>query len=363
MEDEINIIASVLGHFLDRNLSLRFDICTCHKCKEEMLRRLVGQFPPVFMSKRDPRYRDSEREFIRRYLQDIFISINKVIGDVSENLPHPPEEDKERSLENLITKIRDDRGVDFSGYRRPILKRRIALRLLANKVHSYSEYLTVLAHNPQEYELLFEALTINVSEFFRDPYVWITIKDIIESTIEHNSAIGKPTVIWSAGCAHGEEPYSLAVLVREVNKNDAQVKIYATDIDPDSLKRAKEGSYDSMNTIRNVLKGYFRFDFEKYFSFRDGKYFVNDSLKELIEFKYLDLTSTDYIKDVDIILCRNVFIYFNKALQEQSVDKFYHSLKPGGYLIIGETENLVSEARLVFKPTKNHSRIYHKVDV
>jgi len=363
MDSGENLVQGVLAYFLERNLALRFDICTCHRCKAEMLKLLVASFPVIIADKNAPNYRVLERDFIKKNLADIFTAINKVIGEVSQNLPHSVEDDKEKSLENLITKIREDRGVDFSGYRRPILKRRIALRLVANKVNSYRDYLTILANNTQEYELLFEALTINVSEFFRDPYVWMTIRDLMASIITRNAAINKPTVIWSAGCAHGEEPYSLAILAREINNFKTPIKIYATDIDSDSLRRAQEGSYDSMNTIRNVLKGYFHFELEKYFSFRDGKYWVNDSLKEIVELRYLDLTSNDYIKNVDMILCRNVFIYFNKALQEQSVDKFYRSLNPNGYLIIGETENLVSEARLVFKETKNHSRVYQRIDV
>ena len=356
-----NVMEGVLSYFLDRNLGLRFDICTCEQCKALMLKKLAAAFPPVFLDSDDPQYRVMEKELSRKNLSEMFSSINRVISEVSEHPPHSSEEDKEKALDGLINRIRDDRGVDFSGYRRPILKRRIALRLMANKVNSYAEYLSVIAGNPHEYEALFEALTINVSEFFRDPYVWMTIKDIMQEIIERNVRENKPTVLWSAGCAHGEEPYSLAIIAREINNFKMPVKIYATDIDQYSLNRAREGVYDSMNTIRNVLKGFFNFNFDKYFSFRDGRYYVSDSLKELVEVKYLDLTALDYIGNVDMILCRNVFIYFDKALQEQSVDRFYRSLKPKGYLIVGETENLVPEARLVFKETKTHSRIYQKI--
>ncbi len=354
---------SVVGYFLERNLALRFDICTCSRCKNEMLQRLLVNFPVVYHDRDDPGYREVEKDLVHKHLAEMFGLINRVIGEVSHNPPHPAEEDKERALDNLIARIRDDRGVDFSGYRRAIFKRRLALRLMANKVNSYAEYLGVLAHDPHEYERLFEALTINVSEFFRDPYVWMAINDILRQTIEKNIARNEPTVIWSAGCAHGEEPYSLAILVREMGLVRPQVKIYATDIDADSLKKTAEGVYDSMNMLRNVLKGYFSVPFDKYFSFRDGRYYVSDSLKELLEVKYLDLTAPNYIANVDMILCRNVFIYFDKALQERSVDNFYRSLKNGGYLIIGETESLVSEARLVFQETKNHSRIYQKTTV
>jgi chemotaxis methyl-accepting protein methylase len=356
-----NVMEGVLSYFLERNLGLRFDICTCEKCKAEMLKKLTSAFPPAYLDSDDPQYRTLERELSRKNLSEMFAAINRTIVEVSDNPPHSSEEDKEKALDGLISRIREDRGVDFSGYRRPILKRRIALRLMANKVNSYSEYLSVIAGNPHEYEALFEALTINVSEFFRDPYVWMAIKDIIQEIIERNVQRNEPTVLWSAGCAHGEEPYSLAIMVREINNFKMPVKIYATDIDQYSLNRAKEGVYDSMNTIRNVLKGFFNFNFDKYFSFRDGRYYVCDSLKELVEIKYLDLTASAYIENVDMILCRNVFIYFDKALQEQSVDRFYRSLKPQGYLIVGETESLVPEARLVFKETKSHSRIYQKI--
>ena len=356
-----NVMEGVLSYFLDRNLALRFDICTCDRCKAEMLRKLTPVFPPVYVDSDDSRYRTIEKELSRKNLPDIFNAINRVIAEVGDNPPHGAEEDKEKALDDLINKIRDDRGVDFSGYRRSILKRRIALRLTANKVNSYVEYLSVLAKNPHEYEDLFEALTINVSEFFRDPYVWMNIKDLLEEIIGRNSAKNEPTVLWSAGCAHGEEPYSLAIIAREVDNFKTPVKIYATDIDADSLKGAKEGVYDSMNTIRNVLKGYFNFAFDKYFSFRDGRYHVSDSLKDLIEFKYLDLTASSYLENVDMILCRNVFIYFDKALQERSVDRFYRALKPGGYLIVGETETLVPEAGMVFIMVGKNRAIFQAI--
>ncbi|MCP4652128.1 MAG: protein-glutamate O-methyltransferase CheR [Candidatus Omnitrophica bacterium] len=358
-----NVLEEVFKYFLERSLALRFDICTCEKCKAAMLQCLLADFDPIYIDEDDPSYRKVEREVTQKYLQNMFSRISGAIDSVNANLPHPVEEDKEQALENLIVKIRDIRGVDFSQYRKSILKRRLALRLVANNAKSYAQYLTVLADNPGEYEKLFEALTINVSEFFRDPYVWKSVGDLLEKIVDENNERKKPVVLWSAGCARGEEPYSLAILAQEVNNRQTSLEIYGTDIDKDSLKRARGGVYDSMAALRNVLKGYFPFSFDTYFSFENGKYYVKDEIKELIEFKYLDLTSSEFINDVDIILCRNVFIYFTKPLQEQIVDRFYRSLREGGYLIIGETENLVPEARLVFKETQNHSRIYQKITV
>ncbi|MCD6583170.1 MAG: protein-glutamate O-methyltransferase CheR, partial [Candidatus Omnitrophica bacterium] len=102
---------------------------------------------------------------------------------------------------------------------------------------------------------------------------------------------------------------------------------------------------------------------EKYFVIKGDKYYIKPIIKKMVEFRYLDLIGSPYLEDVDMIICRNVFIYFTKALQEQIVDKFYHSLKEGGYLIIGKSETLVFEARLIFKEIDMYNRIYQKLAI
>ncbi len=353
-----NILEGLLKYFLDRHLNLKFDICTCEKCKKAMLSYLVNKFPPVYADDASPSYQEIERELIKKYSKEIFGAINEAIEKVSKNLPHPSDYDREREFDNLLNKIKQDRGVDFSLYHRGILKRRIALRVSATKSKSYSEYLHVLATDPKEYEKLFEVLTINVSEFFRDYSVWISIERLLKELIASYKDKGVSLNLWSAGCAKGEEAYSLAIMMREINKEGVPFKIYATDIDRDCLKEAEEGTYDYIRT-KNVKREFL----EKYFVIKGDKYYIKPIIKKMVEFRYLDLIGSPYLEDVDIITCRNVFIYFTKALQEQIVDKFYRSLKEGGYLIIGKSETLVFEARLIFKEIDMHNRIYQKLAI
>lgn len=357
MAQLVNIWEAVLSSFLERALSLRFDICTCNECRKKMMEYLLKQFPPFYVEKDAFDYKEIEKKLIKGNSQKLFFEINKVIEEVSKNPPHPSLRDREKEFEMLLKKIKEDRGVDFSSYRRRILKRRIALRLLAHKLNSYTEYLKVLARDPSEYDKLFEVLTINVSEFFRDPGVWKRLEKILREIIGKNNVQRSPIVLWSAGCAQGEEPYSLSILMHEIDKIEVPFTIYATDIDQDALKEAKLAGYGSevlKNVDENILN--------RYFKFSQGKYYLKEEVKKPVEFKYLDLTSQDTIKEVDLILCRNVFIYFTKPLQEQILNKFYYSLKKEGYLVIGKTETIMYEARLIFKEVDAENRIYQKRD-
>jgi chemotaxis protein methyltransferase CheR len=364
MKNQKNIVKGILRYFLERSLNLRFDICTCEKCKEKMLKYLLAKFPPVYVAADDSDYSDIEKDVTKKYLKQIFLELNNAINYVSKRLPHPLEEDKEKSLENLLQMIKKDRGVDFGRYRRELLKRRIAIRMVANKIKSYTEYLKILAENPHEYEKLFETLTINVSEFFRDPPVWKEIRKILTKIIQINKIKEKPVTFWSAACAKGEEPYSLAILIRELGDMGIPLKIYATDIDKESLMQGKKGVYSKevvSKAIRNTTEEGIVFDVQKYFVFKDGMYYVKDDVRNLVEFKYLDLTSSEYLNGMDMILCRNVFIYFTKPLQEQILDKFYRCLNSEGYLVTGETESLLADARTIFKEVGGRSRIYQKI--
>lgn len=364
MNGKKNIFIDISNSFLERVLSLRFDICTCSRCRGAMLKQLIAQFPPCYVDRDNPHYVEIEREYMSKHFAKLFEEVNNVIDDVSRNLPHPVEEDKEQAFDNLLRKIREDRGIDFTQYRRNILKRRIAPRLFVHHVKSYTEYLEVLARDPQEYEKMYDVLTINVTSFFRDPPVWRGIRVILREVIQECNYKKEPVRIWSAGCSSGEEPYSLAIFVRELSNIGVPLTIYATDIDRGSLEIARRGVYDSsqfMKAMNNLAKEHFIFNFRNYFDSGDGFFRAKDTLKELIDFRHLNLTSQDTINDVHIILCRNVFIYFTKPLQERIVDKFYRVLKQGGYFIIGNTETLVSEARAIFNEVDSLNRIYKKI--
>ena len=363
---KVNIFEKILYLFLEKNLALKFDICTCEKCRKKMMEYLLVKVPPCYVDEESPCYEEIYKKTISENLQRIFIEIGAAIDFVSKNMPHPLEGDKNRDFEYLLKQIKEDRGVDFSQYFKRILKRRIALRMFTLKVTSYIEYLKILVRQPNEYEKLFSVLTINVSEFFRDPPVWAGINKALSSIIKEHNINGRHINIWSAGCARGEEPYSLAMLVKGTETVNVPVIIHATDVDKECLAAAKIGAYDGLtmdkameNTVQNGCVD----NILDQFTIKELKYYIKDDVKSLVKFDYLDLTSSAYINDVDMIICRNVFIYFTRPLQERILDKFYHSFADGGYLVIGKSEILPPEVKTVFRTVDADNRIYQKLPV
>ena len=164
--------------------------------------------------------------------------------------------------------------------------------------------------------------------------------------------------MWSAGCAKGEEPYSLAILTEEINSKNP-VEIYATDIDTESIAQAYKGKYDASrvkNVPHELLRKYFEAD-------NKNNYFLKGIIREWVTFKRNDLINDVFFSGIDIIICRNVFIYFTKPLQEHILNKFYNSLRDGGYLIIGKAETIVSEAKIVFDDVDENNRVYRKKSI
>ncbi|MCM8773891.1 MAG: protein-glutamate O-methyltransferase CheR [Candidatus Omnitrophica bacterium] len=354
---KINIIGDIVSDFLERTLGLRFDICRCELCKKKMLDIVLDKFPPYLWegSKEDSEYQKKFFSLTNQYIKNIMLEIYKAVDYVSNHPPHNLEDDREKSFNQLLEKIYQDRGVDFSQYHRNILKRRIALRMQVNGIDSYTDYLKLLINYPEEYDKLFEVLTINVSEFFRDLDNWAVINSLLKDLSEKARLEKRRLKVWSAGCAYGEEPYSIAILAKELNLAEV-IEIIATDVDKSSLEVARRGEFDTYR-IKNISKELLK----KYFDSKgDGKYQLKDNIKIMVEFKYHNLIGDPYPKDMDIIFCRNVFIYFTKPLQEQILNRFYYSLRDEGYLVIGKSEVILTEAKLIFEEVSIENRLYRK---
>ena len=354
MNKQVNVFEDPVGDLINRTIGLRFDICRCDLCRSAMKEMTLDNLPVFLINPTNFKYKELTRKIASVYFKRIMEEASKAITYIGKHPPHKMDEDHEAGFHQLIERIYQDRGLDFSHYRKSILKRRVALRLRANNLNSYREYLHVLADNPDEYKKLFDVLTINVSEFFRDMPVWGEIKKLLKKIIiEEND--GSRARIWSAGCAKGEEPYSLAILTEEIGGSRG-VDIYATDIDSGSLSEARRGIYD-VGRIRNVPDDTLR----KYFDF-DGKgnYVLKEFVKNKVIFRRNDLINDAILPKINIIMCRNVFIYFTKPLQETILNKFYDSLVNGGYLIIGKTETILTEAKLIFESVDADNGIYRK---
>jgi chemotaxis methyl-accepting protein methylase len=272
----------------------------------------------------------------------------------------------DKDLQQLLQKVFEERGFDFRQYKISMLKRRLARRLTATRSESYRDYAGILDAHPEEYDKLFNDLTINVSRFFRNPLAFeLLYKVVLPDMIEYKQrSMDNMMRIWSAGCANGEESYSIAILLLELlgeKLKNYNITIYATDIDTDALDNATTGIY-SGESVAEVKKGLL----DKYFHF-DGNYRIKEYVKELADFSYHDLTSEKFIAptksvfvNFDLILCRNVLIYFSRTLQERIFNNFKNDLNKKGYLILGEAETLPDDMKSSFVCIDNLSKIYQK---
>jgi chemotaxis protein methyltransferase CheR len=359
-----NVIEDVARDFLNSSLSLRYDICTCAICRNDMLAYILSHVPAKYVTTEEGEIKTIIQQTRVEHQAQIARAIIQAIELVSKNPRHKLKEDKNKVFQLLLNKIREDRNLDFRYYHQDLLKRRVAVRLRSLNLETYSDYLRMLISNPEEYDKLFEVLCINVSEFFRDGgEVWDPVKKAFETAIKQKKLDGKKTLrVWSAGCACGEEPHTIAVLLRDIlgpEYSGFTVEVIATDVDKKCLNEAKTGDYPK-ERLKNVDKKFM----EKYFTgIGNGMFHVNDDIRGIISFDYLDLTTPNYVKNVDFVFCRNVFIYFNRSLQEQLLMKYYKALTAGGCLIMGKSESLITEAREIFDPVDTNARLYKKKDI
>ncbi len=265
-------------------------------------------------------------------------------------------------IDMFINYIKKCKGIDLSSYRRSFLSRRLNVRLKSVGILSLKEYISFLKDNPEEFYKLLDNLSINVSEFFRDPEVFSQIyKECLPQLIKEKQ-IKKEKIIkcWSCGCSYGEEPYSLAILFNEYfreNKTSLSVIIWATDIDNEALEIAKKGEY-SKQSLRNI--DYKLID--RYFDvFSSERYRIKDEVKKMVTFKRHDFLTDPPLKNMDIIFFRNVRIYFSGPKSKEALSVIGDSLKEGGFLILGKVESIPDFLRDVFEPISLKNKIFRKV--
>jgi len=234
------------------------------------------------------------------------------------------------------------------------------VRLRALDITSYRDYIRYLDQNPSEYDILKRVLPINVTEWFRNPETFQYLKDeIIPAIIKGKEEGPKRTVrVWSAGCSDGKEPYTLAMLFHEVLGGDVgryRVDILATDIDEEELEKGRRGVYKE-----NEMKGVDMKRRARFFTYKDGRYTVKPELRAMVRFKRHDLLKGPKYSSMDLVLCRNVVIYFTKELKERLYLEFFESLAPGGYLVLGKTETLMGDARNILALVNNRERVFQR---
>ncbi len=231
-------------------------------------------------------------------------------------------------------------GIVLADHKKDMAYNRLVRRLRALSILSFDDYFLYIDSNPQEFSQFINALTTNLSGFFRERHHFDFIKNVIVPKIK--SSQNKSIRVWSAGCSCGEEAYSIAItLAQEIPDIDQyDIKILATDIDSSVLQAARQGIYD-MDRVADIGADVLRHYFLKGVGTRAGKVQISDSIKKAVSFKHLNLINDWPMQGVfDFIFCRNVMIYFNRETQQELVEKFSQYLKDDSYLFVGHSEAL-----------------------
>jgi two-component system, chemotaxis family, CheB/CheR fusion protein len=262
------------------------------------------------------------------------------------------------TLEALLDFVRETRGFDFTGYKRSTIQRRVAKRMAAVGVERYDDYVDFLELHGEEFAELFNMLLINTTGFFRDPQTWEYLAEEIAPQLLATRAPESPLRLWCAGCASGEEPYTVAMVLARVMGDPefrARVKIYATDVDEEALDQARHGAY-LPRQIEDVPPD----ALERFFERTEQRYVFRKDLRQSVIFGRNDLVQDAPISRIDLLVCRNALMYFNAETQSQILRRFHFALDDDGYLLLGKSEMLITHTDL-FAPLELKRRVFRKV--
>ncbi|MBC7325216.1 MAG: protein-glutamate O-methyltransferase CheR [Moorella sp. (in: Bacteria)] len=230
-------------------------------------------------------------------------------------------------------------GLYLDGYKEPQLKRRIDSLMTLLQVPDYATYLQLLARDSQQWQRFIDKITINVSEFFRNPEIFARLeREILPPLLARHHNLK----VWSAACADGPEPYSVAIILNELAPGGRH-QIEATDIDTGALAAARRGVYPG-RAVQAVTPA----RLQRYFRREGDSFYLQEKIKAMVRFRQHDLLKDPYGNGYHLILCRNVVIYFTTATQNELYRRFYQALAPGGVLFIGATESLFYYRELGF---------------
>lgn len=241
-------------------------------------------------------------------------------------------------------------GINLSAYKPEQLNRRINSLMTRVGIKSLEDYTKAIKNDSEQRQKFLDFITINVTEFFRNPELFVELeKQLTTDLLPANRNLK----IWSAACSIGCEPYTLAMILNKVSPAGKHT-ILATDIDNTILSKAKIGEY-----TKNEMKSVSSSDISKYFLIKDDKYYIDDKIKKMVTFKKHDLILDRYETGFDLIVCRNVVIYFNNDIKQEIYKRFSNSLKKGGLLFVGATESIYNYRDYGFE--KASTFIYKKI--
>lgn len=268
--------------------------------------------------------------------------------------------DDEEGFRALTRRVSRDAGLSLDAYKDKCLRRRLLVRMRACSVHTYAEYMSVLDRRPEEWDKLKDALTINVTRFYRNPETWDRLRqDLLPELLRTRQG---RVQAWSAGCSSGEEPYTLAMLCAEAAESlghaawAERVRIDATDIDRESLERSTAARYPHAAFLEAPA-----WMTARYCDATEDGWQVRDAIRRMVTVRRLDLArEARPPASSDLILCRNVVIYFDRPTQERLFGQFAEALTPGGLLVLGKVETLLGVARERLALVDARERIFRR---
>lgn len=244
----------------------------------------------------------------------------------------------------FIQHIKQSTGIDLSEYKEAQMKRRLTTLRVKNGHHSFASFYEAISKDKNLFYEFLDRMTINVSEFWRNPNRWEVLRDVI---LPELSAGGKQKLkVWSAACSTGEEPYTLAMIL-DGKGLLGQASLVATDIDEGALAKAKQGLY-----VERSLKDVPPEVASRYFSQEGPLFKFSEQLKKNVQFRKQNLLLDRFEDNHDLIVCRNVMIYFTEEAKNKLYHKFANALRPGGYLFVGSTEQIFTPGQYGLEPTE-----------
>jgi two-component system, chemotaxis family, CheB/CheR fusion protein len=266
-------------------------------------------------------------------------TIGPLLQELLTSPPVPEEAAESRALHRLFDLVREQSGIDFSAYKMPTVMRRLQRRMVATGQRKVADYVRYVQRNADEYERLIGNLLIKVTDFFRDADLFEHLRvQVLPELIDDARARGQELRLWSAGCATGEEAYSLAMLVAELLGNELEqfkVRVFATDLDSNAISFARRGVYPT-SAIAHLPPDLV----ERHFVQLDGDFEIKKRVRTLAVFGQHDLGQRAPFPRIDLCLCRNVLIYFSTELQRRALHLFAFALREGGYLALGKAETI-----------------------
>lgn len=263
------------------------------------------------------------------------------------------------NIDKILFLLRQHTGHDFSCYKKSGIYRRIERRKGVHQIEKIQDYVKFLSENPKEIDILFKELMIGVTSFFRDLHLWEKLRDEVLQEMMEDMPDGYSIRVWIPGCSTGEEAYSWAMILREAQEKlkkpkNISIQIFATDIDRDAIEKARKGVYSGNITVDVTQER-----IAKFFTHDVEGYRVSASLREVVVFAEQNVVRDPPFTRIDILSCRNLFIYLEAERQKKLISLFYYSLKPGGLFVLGNAETLINH-RDRFEEIDSKLKIYRR---